>query len=189
MSRPILVIDLDACMGCHCCATVCKQENYVGLGARWNQVLEVGPTGTYPDLELYYLPVVCQQCDNPPCVSVCPTGASYRREDGVILVNHSRCIGCQYCVLACPYGSRAYNHEAGIIEKCTLCAHRATKQDGPACIGPCPAQCRSYGDLDDPGSEVSRLVREAGDHTHHVMDLGNKPVVIYILRNQTWRNG
>ena len=189
MTRPMIVIDVDACLGCHACATVCKQENNVGLGSNWNKVLEVGPTGKFPDLEMYYLPVLCQQCDNPACVSVCPTGASYKREDGVILINHNRCIGCQYCVVACPYGVRSYNHQAGIIEKCTLCADRAHTQDKPACVRACPAQCRFYGDLDDPNSEVSRAVLAAGENTHHLMDVGNHPSMVYILHKQTWRNG
>ena len=83
MTRNIIAIDLDSCIGCHSCAVVCKQENNVGLGTYYNKVLTVGPFGTYPDLEMYYLPVACQHCDNPECVSVCPTGASYRREDVV----------------------------------------------------------------------------------------------------------
>lgn len=102
MTRNIIDIDLDSCIGCHSCAVVCKQENNVGLGTFYNKVLTVGSSGTYPDLEMYYLPVSCQHCDNPECVSVCPTGASYKRDDGVVLVDHSKCIGCQYCVMACP---------------------------------------------------------------------------------------
>ena len=189
MMRPGLVIDLDACLGCHACATACKQENHVGLGKYWNKVLEIGPVGQYPDLEMYYLPVLCQQCENPTCVSVCPTGASYKRADGVVLVRHERCIGCQYCVMACPYGVRQYNHEAGIIEKCTLCAHRTDMMEKPICVKICPAQCRLYGDLDDPQSEVARAVREAGEHAYHILDVGNQPSLFYILHDQTWRNG
>ena len=88
MTRNIIDIDLDSCIGCHSCAVVCKQENNVGLGTFYNKVLTVGSSGTYPDLEMYYLPVSCQHCDNPECVSVCPTGASYKRDDGVVLVKH-----------------------------------------------------------------------------------------------------
>ncbi len=107
MTRYTMAIDLDSCIGCHSCAVVCKQENNVGLGTFYSKVLTIGPSGTYPDLEMYYLPVACQHCDNPQCVTVCPTGASYKREDGIVLVDHSKCIGCQYCVMACPYGVRA----------------------------------------------------------------------------------
>jgi Fe-S-cluster-containing dehydrogenase component len=187
MTRMALVIDLDACIGCHACATVCKQENNIGLGSFWNKVLEIGPVGRFPDLEMYYLPVLCQQCDDPSCVSVCPTGASYKREDGIVLVNHARCIGCQYCVMACPYGVRSYNHEAGLIEKCTLCAHRSDPTDKPACVRVCAAQARLFGDLDDPESAVSHAVRTAGENSYHLADVGNHPSVAYILRNQTWR--
>lgn len=133
MTRNIIDIDLDSCIGCHSCAVVCKQENNVGLGTFYNKVLTVGPSGTYPDLEMYYLPVACQHCDEPQCVEVCPTGASYKREDGVVLVDHSKCIGCQYCVMACPYGVRTYDtsKDKGVIEKCTMCApHRQGREAG-----------------------------------------------------------
>ena len=189
MSRQTIVIDLDACLGCHACATVCKQEHLVGLGSHWNKVLDIGPTGRFPDLELYYLPVLCQQCDNPTCVRVCPTGASYKRDDGVVLVKHDRCIGCKYCVMACPYGVRQFNEDAGIIEKCTLCAQRPDAGTQPVCVRACPAQCRAYGDLDDPDSEVSRISRAAGDHAHRLLDLGNHPAMVYILHKHAWRNG
>ena len=125
MTRYTMAIDLDSCIGCHSCAVVCKQENNVGLGTFYSKVLTIGPSGNYPDLEMYYLPVACQHCENPQCVSVCPTGASYKREDGIVLVDHSKCVGCQYCVMACPYGVRTYDtgKDKGAIEKCTLCAH------------------------------------------------------------------
>lgn len=107
MTRSIIDIDLDSCIGCHSCAAVRKQENNVRLGTFYNKVLTVDPLGACPDLEIYYLPASCQHCDNPECVSVCPTGVSYKRDDGVVLADHIKGIGCQYCVIACPYGMRA----------------------------------------------------------------------------------
>ena len=160
MTRNIIAIDLDSCIGCHSCAVVCKQENNVGLGTYYNKVLTVGPFGTYPDLEMYYLPVACQHCDNPECVSVCPTGASYRREDGVVLVDHSKCIGCQYCVMACPYGAislesiglpsatsetMAQKSMRSVAVRCDLCKDWM-KREGksvPACVEACPVHARS----------------------------------------------
>ena len=146
MTRNIIDIDLDSCIGCHSCAVVCKQENNVGLGTFYNKVLTVGPSGTYPDLEMYYLPVSCQHCDNPECVSVCPTGASYKRDDGVVLVDHSKCIGCQYCVMACPYGvlkSDRIEHKE--IMKCNMCVHRSSDKKGaPMCVEKCPMQAITF---------------------------------------------
>ena len=174
MTRNIISIDLDSCIGCHSCAVVCKQENGVGLGTYYNKALTVGPSGTYPDLEMYYLPVACQHCDNPECVSVCPTGASYKREDGVVLVDHSKCIGCQYCVMACPYGVRAYDEGRD-------------KGEQPACVRHCPGQARLFGDLDDPESAPSKM--RASKKTHKLTDVGNHPGVDYGLDKFTWKGG
>lgn len=189
MTRLSMAIDLDSCIGCHSCAVVCKQENNVGLGTFYSKVLTIGPSGTYPDLEMYYLPVACQHCDNPQCVSVCPTGASYKREDGIVLVDHSKCIGCQYCVMACPYGVRTYDESPGkgVIEKCTLCAHLVDDGGTPACVRHCPGQARVFGDLDDSESDISKLV--AKKTTHKLTDVGNKPSVIYGLDKFEWKGG
>ena len=136
---------------------------------------------------MYYLPVACQHCDNPECVSVCPTGASYRREDGVVLVDHSKCIGCQYCVMACPYGVRAYDEgkDKGVIEKCTMCAHLIDKGEKPACVKHCPGQARLFGDADDPESDVSKMI--ARKSTHKLKDVGNHPGVTYGLDKFSWK--
>ena len=110
MPRKCLVINLDRCTGCDSCIVSCKFENHLPLGTFYNRVMQVGPTGSYPNVERYNLPVQCQQCTHARCVEVCPTGASYRdSESGIVLVDESKCIGCQYCVMACPYGVRAYD--------------------------------------------------------------------------------
>ena len=184
-----LVIDLDRCSGCDSCVVACKHENGVDLGMYWNRVLAVGPTGTFPDIEQYFLPVQCQQCENPQCVHVCPTGASYRDpETGVVLVDREKCIGCQYCVIACPYGVRSLNKKKGVVEKCTLCSHLTA--DGtavPACVHNCCAGARLFGDLDDPESDVSKAVAEAGpENCHHLPDPGDShPATVYILHEKT----
>ena len=121
MTHKTLVIDLDRCIGCFACEMACKQENNVPLGVHYNKVLSIGPMGKFPDLTQYFLPTVCQHCKDAPCVKVCPTGATYQTEDGQVLVNKEKCIGCKMCMAACPYGARSYNPEAKVVEKCTLC--------------------------------------------------------------------
>lgn len=182
-----MLIDLDKCIGCHSCAVVCKQENNVGLGTFWNKVLTIGPFGVYPDLDVYYLPANCQHCENPECVAVCPTGASYKREDGIVLVDHDKCIGCQYCVMACPYGVRTYSKDKGVIEKCTLCVQRINNGEEPACVSICPAQARIIGDINDPNSKISKARKDAGENLHHLTDVGNNPKATYVLSHMEWR--
>lgn len=185
--RKTLIINLDDCIGCHTCAVICKQENNVDLGVFWNKVKTMGPYGTYPDLEMYYLPVMCQHCENPACVHVCPTGASHRREDGIVLVDHNKCIGCQYCIMACPYGVRTYT-DKGVIEKCTLCTQRVDAGDTPACVKVCPGKARIFGDIDDPASDVAKLAQKTGDKLHKLTDIGNEPGVGYVLNTVKWRD-
>ena len=109
MSHYAIVVDLDRCIGCHGCEIACKNENEVELGSFWNKVVQVGPFGDYPHLHQYFLPVMCQQCDDSPCTHVCPTGASYRDGNNVVLIDREKCIGCKYCMMACPYGVRDWN--------------------------------------------------------------------------------
>jgi Fe-S-cluster-containing dehydrogenase component len=190
MAQKTLVIDLDRCIGCHSCEVACKQENGVSLDVNWNKVLSVGPTGIFPDVEQYFLPTVCQECYKPECVKVCPTGASYKRADGTVLINREICIGCRYCMMACPYGVRNFNKEKKVVEKCTLCTHLTDAGGNPACVKACCGSARFYGDIDDPNSEVSRVLREAGsDSVHKLPDPGNHPSVRYILHRKiaTWK--
>ena len=132
MAQKTLVIDLDRCIGCHACEVACKQENGVPLGVYYNKVLSIGPLGKFPDIKQYFLPSVCQVCKDAPCLKVCPTGATYRTEDGQILVNKEKCIGCKMCMAACPYGARSYNPEKNVVEKCTLCHHLQEIGEQPA---------------------------------------------------------
>lgn len=157
--RNCIVVDLDHCTGCKGCEIACKNENNIPLGERWNRLLLCGPYGEFPNLSQYYLPVMCQQCVDAPCVNVCPTGASYRDPDtNVVLVDKEKCIGCKYCMAACPYGVRIQIEKTGVIEKCRFCWYEGEPGNPPACVGTCISGARVFGDLDDPESDISREI-------------------------------
>ncbi len=187
MSRYCLVIDLDRCIGCHACEVACKNENGIALGEHWNRVVQVGPHGTFPDLEQYWLPMQCQECANAPCIEVCPTGASHRDpETGVVLIDKDVCIGCQLCMTACPYDARAYNVAENVVQKCTLCSQLTDLGEDPACVACCCSSARFYGDLDDPESAASIALAGADEASIHALeDYGNEPVGRYILSEKT----
>ena len=127
----------------------------------------------------FFVPKLCNQCEHPPCVQVCPVGATFRTPDGVVLIDHNYCIGCQYCVQACPYGVRLFNDELGVTDKCTWCYHRITKGLQPACVDACPTQARIFGDRNDPESPISRFLRS---NKVQVLkrDMGTSPNVFYV---------
>ena len=138
----------------------------------------------------YPLPTMCQECENAPCLEVCPTGATYRDEEtGVILIDSEQCIGCQACMQACPYGQRCYNEQAGVVEKCNLCHDLTAKGELPACVKSCSAGARFYGDLDDPESDVSKeLAKYSEDQIHTLPDTGNAPLTKYIITSMHGEN-
>jgi Fe-S-cluster-containing dehydrogenase component len=176
-----LVIDLDICVGCHACAVNCKEWNTGGHSAPLPDSNPYGhdPSGVWFNRihsfevetddpaggRTVHFPKSCLHCDDAPCVTVCPTGASYKRsDDGIVLVNPDTCIGCKLCSWACPYGAREYDEDAGVMKKCTLCVDRIYNSElpadmrVPACVSTCPVGARSFGDLGDPESDVSKLV-------------------------------
>jgi len=160
MPRYAMTIDLSLCVGCAACAVACKMENQVppGVHRLWIRERELG---VFPDLTVEFRPEQCLLCANPPCVPVCPTGASYQTEDGLVLVDSRKCIACGACVAACPYEAR-YLHPAGYVDKCTFCQHRLEKGRLPACVETCPTGCRAFGDLDDPESPVAKVPKGGG---------------------------
>jgi len=202
-----MVIDLDRCIGCWTCSVACKQENDVAEGLFLLRILTVGgdtmdaPAGTFPGLALSYQATNCFHCDNPPCVKACPVAATFQQPNGIVAVDYNRCIGCRYCMVACPYNNRVFNWGApvqdpppsvaavgevpprpkGVVEKCTFCGHRVAKGLRPRCIVACPAGARYFGDLDDPNSQVSALLR---DRPSYVVfpERGTRPSVHYLLR-------
>ncbi len=161
-----MVINLKTCIGCGACVAACSEENsiilsmikegaQVKIGSRTD--IEVVEEGRFPSAKRIYYHHICMQCEDPPCVKVCPTGASYITKDGVVLINYEHCIGCRYCVVACPYGARYVNEELRAPDKCTFCYHRIKEGLLPACVEACPTHSRIFGDLDNPNSEVFRL--------------------------------
>jgi molybdopterin-containing oxidoreductase family iron-sulfur binding subunit len=197
-----MTIDLKRCMGCHTCELACKMQNNVPMGMLWNRVLTDGgedvdtARGDFPHLEKSWMPLSCVHCENAPCVKVCPVGATYRDEDGRVLINYDRCIGCRYCMAACPYNVRVFNWQKpvrepghsygdapsrpkGVMEKCTFCMERTTKGLEPRCVEVCPAKARIFGDLNDPNSEVSKAIRQRGGQ-QLLAEKGTKPQVYYL---------
>jgi len=157
-ARWVKVLDQDRCIGCHACTTACKSENDVPLGVTRTFVKSVD-VGAFPQAGRAFQVTRCNQCEDAPCVAACPTGAMYRREDGIVDFDKSICIGCKACMAACPYDAIFINPEDHSAEKCNLCAHRLDIGLEPACVTVCPTQAILVGDLNDPESGVSRIVQ------------------------------
>lgn len=174
-----MVIDLRKCIGCHACSVACKAEFDVPLGV-WRSWVKQVEVGKYPNVKRPSLPRLCNHCDEPSCVKVCPTEASYiRPEDGTVQIKENRCIGCRLCISACPYNSRFSHPEKEIVNKCTFCIHRVDNGLDPACVNTCQGNARIFGDLNDPNSEVRRLLSKEPVVTLKP-ELGTEPRVFYI---------
>jgi Fe-S-cluster-containing dehydrogenase component len=208
------VVDTDRCIGCGLCVVACKDENNVPKEPEYSRTwverhtttadgtVHVDspdggidgfpsgpaplPAGSPPVSDARFVARLCMQCENPPCVAVCPVGATYRTPDGVVLVDETRCIGCGYCVVACPYGARYLvpaggdlpRGVAGVADKCTFCYHRITTGRRPACVEACPVGARTFGDLNDPHSPVSVALRNKPTKVLKAA-LGTRPRVFY----------
>ena len=198
-----MAIDVRRCIGCQTCALSCKMQNGVPEGMLWNRVLTEGSDeidgaqGVYPHLSRAYLPIACQHCENAACQRVCPTGATYKDDKGRVEIDYDKCIGCRMCMAACPYNARVFNwnepvrnpgfkygdkdvpdRPKGVVEKCTLCKERTDRGQDPMCVQNCPFEARIFGDLDDPDSEVSRIIRERNAYVL-LEEQGTRPQVHY----------
>jgi Fe-S-cluster-containing dehydrogenase component len=178
MARYGMAIDTTKCVGCMDCVVACKTENDVpqGYNRDW---IAYDTCGEHPDLDMEIRSERCNHCDNPPCVYCCPCGASHIHErGGVVLVHHNKCSGCKACLAACPYDAR-FIHPEGYADKCTFCIHRVEAGMDPACVSVCPTHCMHFGDLDDPNSDVSRLLTSHRNHSL-VAEAGTRPQIFYL---------
>lgn len=205
MTRYGMAIDLSRCIGCNTCAVACKVSNNLPKDVWWNVVHTEGrdfadtSKGTYGgEMQLSWLPVNCMHCENAVCEEVCPTGATVKRDDGIVTVDEETCIGCKSCMEACPYDVRrlienepeyylelpigdpaAKSHKGGTVEKCDFCAGRIDRGEKPACMELCPGRARYWGDLDDPESEVSQFL-SGRNATVLLEEEGTSPSVYYV---------
>ena len=195
------VVDTNACIGCGRCVNACKEENNIpdGFYRTWierylitehEEALIDSPKGGLEGfkekdvnakvIKSFFVPKLCNQCAEPNCVQVCPVGATYRTKDGIVLVDEKHCVGCGYCVQACPYGARYIDHGGkGVADKCTWCYHRIVRGLLPVCVLACPVGARKIGDLNDPTSEVSRIIREKRVAVLKT-EIGNEPRTYYL---------
>ena len=218
MTQYAIITDLNRCVGCLACTVACKAVNNVPVGAFWIKTLRVGPnpieggSGDWPDVEMYFLPIQCQHCADPECVKVCPTGASHKAADGTVQIDKSKCIGCQFCAMSCPYNVRYLNEEERVVEKCTLCEQKIAQGELPQCVAQCGSRARFFGDLEQgvdgfeapaPPQALSCDYAEmqqtrvtlkeyvepyTEDEIHRLPDVGNGPELMYLLRSdRTWR--
>jgi phenylacetyl-CoA:acceptor oxidoreductase subunit 1 len=215
MTRWGMVIDLQRCIGCYSCMIACKQEHFLPPGIFWSRVV-IGETGSYPTVSKQMYPVSCNHCRDAICVKACPTRATTRREDGIVVIDDAKCVGCRYCLIACPYqqrtyyadgakeyfpgqgfteyeiiGKELYPLQTGTVVKCNFCIERIDaginkgltpgldREATPACVITCPTRARYFGDLDNPDSEVSVLIKEKRGFQLHP-EYGTDPSVYYV---------
>lgn len=174
----VMVIDLRKCVGCQACTAACKVENSAPK-QQYRTFVSEFELGEFPDVKKGFLPQLCNHCDEPACVKVCPTGATFKREDGIVVVDNTICWGCGYCLNACPYDKRFMNKTTKVADKCTFCAHRIDEGLLPACVETCVGGARVFGDIKDKNSHVSKLLANFPQSVLKEHQ-GTKPQVFYI---------
>ena len=211
MTRYGMLINTKKCVGCSACRIACQMKNHLDPEESFIKYHEI-ETGEYPNVYNEIVPTQCMHCEDAPCAAVCPTHATYITDSGVVLVDEEKCIGCKYCMMACPYGVRDWNKASKTVEKCTLCEQKVAQGELPQCVAQCGARARFFGDLDEglesfKGAgkidhsadasyeavlsefctlgEIAKPVSE--EDVHHLPDVGNGPSFSYILRNRDWK--
>ncbi len=196
MTHYAMVIDLNTCVGCNACMAACAMENQTPVWKnKWRTYVPEKEIGTSEMVRRRFFPHLCNHCDNPPCLTVCPTGATYKRADGIVLIDPDRCMGCRACAMACPYDARyevtyedikigkefygELQRTSPSMDKCSFCAHRVDKGMKPACVETCVGSARQFGDLDNPADPVTQLVA-SGVAQPLMPHLGTRPNVYYI---------
>lgn len=201
-----MVIDLKRCYGCYACTMACKTANHTPPNVFWARIL-MGEVGTYPNAVRQALPMLCMQCDEPSCMEVCPTGATHQLDNGIVVVDKDKCMGCKYCTMACPYGARYSVDEwesyfpdglpltpleefqkkawleksgVGVATKCDFCQDKLAEGELPVCVQACSAKARIFGDHDDPNCEMSILIKKERGQVLNP-EFGNKPKVYYLM--------
>jgi tetrathionate reductase subunit B len=173
-----LLIDSKRCINCKACIVACRAENKVPLGHSRLWINEEH-RGEWPKISSNFEPEQCHHCENPSCVRVCPTGASYKRPDGVVLINTRECVGCRYCIIACPYNARFAREDLGVPEKCTYCAHRLSRGEPPACVETCPTKVRIFGDANDKNGIIAEMLNTR-QYRVKKPETGNGPQIYYL---------
>lgn len=175
MSQHAIMVDMERCIGCRSCETSCKLEN--GATKVRNRVVRIDPRA---GSRLSFMSMPCMHCEKPACLQACPTGAIFKRaEDGVVLIDESKCIGCRYCSWACPYGSMGFDAERRVADKCTYCAHRLVRGEQPACVSKCPGHALTFGKLD----LLSAQMHAQGRHKVKI-DAGTNPSTLFLMRTK-----
>jgi Fe-S-cluster-containing dehydrogenase component len=179
MAHYVMVIDTRKCVGCQSCTVACRIHNELKVEHIYNPVVTIGPVGVFPHLHMNFVPLLCMHCQNTPCVDACPSKASQQTDEGIVWVDQDKCVGCKSCIMACPYGARLADHETGTVRKCNFCKDRVEVGDKPFCVNTCHQKARTFGDLEDPDSEVFKLVY--GEHAVCLLaNLNTQPSVYYI---------
>lgn len=174
-ARFALVIDTTKCVGCGACVKACHLRNDLPGDKSYIHILSDGNGSGRR-----FLPVQCQHCADPPCAHVCPTQATYRRDDGVVLINEKLCVGCKYCEVACPYQARTFDEERGVVDKCWLCLDYVLGGGNPACVDACVPGARFFGRQDDPNSQVAQLIASGQAQPLHP-EFGTQPSILYYV--------
>jgi tetrathionate reductase subunit B len=179
MARYAMVTDLAKCVGCQACTVACNSEWEVPAGFARTHVRMTPVAGAFPDLIATFHVAQCNHCDHPPCVEPCPTGATYQSANGIVHVDPNVCIGCGYCVEACPYEARYINPATNKVDKCDFCAARVERGQQPVCVTTCTAHAKFFGDLEDRSSEVFHLVYDGGARRMETREVAVGPNVYY----------